>query len=306
MGKYRLLRGLAFVAVLLGVVIVGAASRAIAAELTMEGEEYSSLEERFKQEAEAQKESRFFIRPHKPTYFLATYNSNTNSKPYQEQFQIDEKLKNWEVKFQFSMKVPIWENIGGTRTHLFAAYSQLSLWQAFLNDKVISAPFRETNYEPEVFVAFESNFEFLGLRNRTISISLNHQSNGRGGILSRSWNRIIGGMTFDKGNFACAVKGWYRIPEDKEDDDNPNMEKYYGYGELYTYYKIKDHLVGGMLRNNLRPDGNKGAIQIDWTFPLTKYTRGYVQYYNGYGETLIDYNHPTNRIGVGVLLSDWL
>jgi phospholipase A1 len=291
---------------LIGALMPGSICPATAADGTVVGEEPSALGERIRQEEQAQKASRFFIRPHKPTYFLVTYNSNPNSKPYQEEFPqfADQTLSDWEVKFQFSMKVPIWENIGGTRTDLFAAYSQLSLWQAFLNKDEISAPFRESNYEPEIFVTFRDNFKLLGFTNRTISISFDHQSNGMGGSLSRSWNRIIGIMSFDKGNFAFAVRGWYRMPEDEEDDDNPAMEKYYGYGELYAYYKIKDHLVGGTFRNNLRSE-NKGAIQLDWTFPLTKYFRGYVQYFNGYGESLIDYNHSNNRIGLGVLLSDW-
>jgi phospholipase A1 len=81
-----------------------------------------------------------------------------------------------------------------------------------------------------------------------------------------------------------------------------------GYGEFRDFYKYRAQVFGLMLRNNFYVSDNLGAIQLDWSFPLFHKERlkGYLQYFNGYGESLIDYNAHTNRIGFGLLLTDWL
>lgn len=55
-----------------------------------------------------------------------------------------------------------------------------------------------------------------------------------------------------------------------------------------------------------RLDGNKSAIELDWSFPLAGQIKGFVQYFCGYGETLLDYNELDQRLGVGFLLADWI
>ena len=52
----------------------------------------------------------------------------------------------------------------------------------------------------------------------------------------------------------------------------------------------------------------RGAFELGWSFPLWKYPylKGYIQYFSGYGESLIDYNQHVNKVGIGFALSDWL
>jgi phospholipase A1 len=186
---------------------------------------------------------------------------------------------------------------------LWLGYTQRSFWQLYNFDD--SSPFRETNYEPEVLLNFRTRFSILGLRSRFINVGLNHQSNGQSEPLSRSWNRIVVKIGLESGGLSLLLTGWYRLPESAAVDDNPGIGKYVGYGEVWAFYFLKRHRFGIMLRDNLDFRTNRGAVQLEWSFPLLEQFSGYVQYYLGYGESLLDYRHRINRIGIGFILSDW-
>ena len=84
------------------------------------------------------------------------------------------------------------------------------------------------------------------------------------------------------------------------------MEDYLGNFEFQGAYRWGAHEFGLMFRNNLDFDVNRGAAQLDWSFPIHGRLRGYVQWFNCYGESLIDYNENVNSFGVSVKLTDWL
>jgi phospholipase A1 len=198
----------------------------------------------------------------------------------------------------------------GKDMDLWVAYTQLSFWQLY--NSAFSSPFRETNYEPELLLNIRTDYDLLGLgllKGRIVNLGINHQSNGRSEPLSRSWNRVVANFGFEKGGFNLLLKSWYRIPENARDDDNPDISKYMGYGEAWGIYYWNKHRFAAMLRNNLRPGDNRGAVQLDWSFPLSFLRNdrisGYIQYFNGYGESLLDYNKSVNRIGIGIMLTDW-
>jgi phospholipase A1 len=61
-----------------------------------------------------------------------------------------------------------------------------------------------------------------------------------------------------------------------------------------------------MARHSLRGgDDAHGAMQFDWGFPISRTLRGHVQVFDGYGESLIDYNHRATYFGLGVSLLEW-
>jgi phospholipase A1 len=255
----------------------------------------------------ASRKDPFVIRLHRPNYMLPmAHNSSPNSDTALDNDR-NAKAQNNEAKFQISFKVKLWEDVLGKDMDLWFAYTQLSFWQVY--NKTFSSPFRETNYEPELLLNFRMDYNLFGLRGRIMNLGIDHQSNGRSQMLSRSWNRITASAGFERNNFNLLLKTWYRLPESRHNDENPEIMKYMGYGELWGTYYWKNHRFGIMLRNNLRMSDNKGAIQLDWSFPFPFIKKdrvsGYIQYFNGYGESLLDYDKSTNRIGIGLMLMDW-
>lgn len=208
-----------------------------------------------------------------------------------------------ELEFQLSIKVTVWEQIFDDNGYLSVGYTNRSFWQAY--NSAASAPFRETNHEPELMLTFANDWEWMGIRNVANQFIFNHQSNGRGEPLSRSWNRIMLNMVFERDRFAMSFKPWYRLPESSKDDDNPDIEKYLGHFEWMGIYQWHNRTLSVMLRNNLRSE-SKGAIELGWSFPISSRVKAYVKYFNGYGESLIEYNNAIESIGIGVLISDWL
>lgn len=252
------------------------------------------------------------LTPHQRNYLLPTsYVSSPNEKPVAPEFQAfypDENLDNIEVKFQLSLKYRFASDVFLPEDGFYFGFTSLSFWQAYNSD--VSAPFRETNYEPEIYWKAPIDGLPLNIDANEIGFGFSHQSNGQAGTLSRSWNRIYANITWEKGNYVFNFKPWYRIREDKKrsnldpkGDDNPDIEKYLGHFEFTTVYRKRDHEVSLLIRNNLRSE-NRGAVQLDWTFPIWRGLQGHVQYFNGYGESLIDYNRQIERIGFGVLLSE--
>lgn len=261
--------------------------------------------------------NRFVLTPHKRNYILPlSYTDTPNTAPYNQALANDEKeeslafsdLRHTEFEFQISVKILLRENLFNDNGHLYLGYTNHSLWQVY--NRETSAPFRETNHQPELLLDFTNDFEIFGFRNVLNEISLNHQSNGQSGILSRSWNRVMFNSVFEGENFSFAINPWYRIPEDKAQypgdpggDDNPDISHYMGNFQFTGAYRHKSNIFSVELRNNLKSD-NRGAVELAWTFPLSPTMRGYLSYFDGYGHSLIDYNAKQQVVGLGITFAD--
>lgn len=249
------------------------------------------------------------MRAYKPIYLLpAFWSSKPNRMPHspnpRNTVTAAEDLDPTELKFQLGFKTKVAENLFGDNGDVWLGYTQSSRWQSYNSE--LSRPFRETNYEPEAMLVFRNGYSLLGWNGRMSGIGVNHQSNGRSDPLSRSWNRVILNIGLDRENWALVLRPWYRIPEGKRDDDNPDIEDYIGRGDATLVWNRDGHELSLTGRHSLRRgDRSHGSLQLDYGFPINRLLRGHVQVFDGYGESLIDYNHRATYVGVGFSLLEW-
>lgn len=190
--------------------------------------------------------------------------------------------------------------------NIYFAYSQRSFWQVY--DGASSRPFRETDYNPEVFYRWkpDDRIKVFG-----VDIGAEHESNGKSIPESRSWNRLYAAGFWEGRKTLAYLKLWYRLPEDEDRplddpkrDDNPDIDDYYGHGELQLQRNLfgnRRHRIAMLTR--LNPGTGKGAVNLNYSVPLSNYAFWNVYLWHGYGESLLDYDRKTSRIGVGVMFS---
>ena len=257
---------------------------------------------------------RFLLRPYKPIYIsFVDWTTSLNGSPSSPNplnttgagsASLANQGRRAETSFQLSFKSKVAENLFGDNGDLWVGYTQRSMWQIY--SQQLSRPFRETNYEPEVMAVFRTDYRLGGWHGRLASVSLNHHSNGRSLPLSRSWNRIIFQAGLERERWTLLLRPWWRIPEDANGDDNPDISDYYGRGEAVAIYRHGGHEWALTVRHSLRVGHSHGSVGLEHAFPISSYLKAHINLFHGYGASLIDYNHRQTRIGIGVSLTQWL
>ncbi|MFP5382650.1 MAG: phospholipase A [Gammaproteobacteria bacterium] len=210
-----------------------------------------------------------------------------------------------EVAFQISLKQRFLIN------NVYFAYTQKSMWQAI--NRGNSAPFRETNYNPEIFLRLLPGDDLLHrwhLDRWGFDLGFEHESNGRALPESRSQNRVYLSAFRPDGDTLWHFRTWYRLPEDPKSgpldpqgDDNPLTDDYYGYGEIaHRHHFGRNRMLMARVHGNLNT--GKGAIEIQLSKPSSDGDVFYLfSVFNGYGETLADYDNSVTRIGFGLMFN---
>ena len=249
------------------------------------------------------------IRPHLPMYVMplwynATPNYDIHSPTRQAEPFTKDSLQHLDSKLQISMKTKLAQDVFDTNADVWLGYTQQSYWQVY-NGKY-SRPFRSSDYQPEIFLTQPVTADLpFGGRLRMLGAGAIHHSNGQEDPLSRSWNRAYLMAGAEWGKLSVIPRLWARVNnESSSSEDNPDIEDYMGYGDIKFLYDLPEQQsLSGTLRYN--PSTNKGAAQIDYVYPLSKNINGYIQLFQGYGESIIDYNHENTSIGFGIVLNDW-
>ncbi|MEO1035426.1 MAG: phospholipase A [Pseudomonadota bacterium] len=262
--------------------------------------ETGSIRQRIEFEDRAEKTA-FAFTPHFPNYIAYSAVDEPNQAPFAELVGVPDPVEDNEAVFQISIKAPVWRDMWGTELSTYFAYTAKSWWQVANDD--FSNPFRETNYQPELFVRSEKPRQILGASLEGWSVGLAHESNGREELLSRSWNRVIarGGLQLTD-DLSLFAQTWYRIPDDEEEDENPNEYRFLGYGDMRLIWAPNRSTWTAMVR----PGTEETSFELTWSYPLSRAFRLYAAYFNGYGESLIDYDAKIERISIGIALNDFL
>lgn len=241
----------------------------------------------------------FNFRPHRDTYLLlANYSNSINDGPFEEYTPAGIKSKHVELMYQLSFKMKAMETIAGSPVDLWFGYTQQSFWQAY--NRSASSPFRETNYQPEVMAVAPIGKRLGGFDFRYASLGLVHQSNGQTANLSRSWNRVYGEVGGEYGKVAVTARIWKRLDNDRSDNDNIDIADFMGHGDLRVSYRDNGTEYSVLARRNFHT--KHGAVQLGWAAPIRSNLKGYLQFFSGYGQSLIDYNYAQVSLGAGVLV----
>lgn len=232
--------------------------------------------------------------PHEPLYFIA------GTKSPNAKFQISFKYQLFLEEGWMAERIPL-------MTNLFAGYTQVSLWDW----NKPSAPFFDSNYKPEMLcsVPLVTRGEWAEWFRLDLAGGLQHESNGRDGLSSRSINiaYLRPSLIFGKPDgfqVTLTPRGWVYLGDLS---DNPDIGNYRGHVEL--------RVVAGWERSLLltsmlhAADGLRhGSAEIGLSYPLFRIPAMsssaylYAQYFTGYGESLLSYNQRSSIFRAGFSL----
>lgn len=269
----------------------------------------NSLMSRYWELDDGDKRGTFNYTAYRPNYFMPLRtSSHTNARPYTPTQGYADDLPTYrrlETKVQLSLRTKVIQDVLVPGGDVWVAYTQESNWQLY--NRGASAPFRNTDYQPEaIFVAPTpqawQGWLPAGWQWRMTQVGFVHQSNGQTDPLSRSWNRVYAGVGLERGDLGLHWRAEHMLDRRSElRNNNPDIVDYLGTQQWQLTWSPGRATMGLVWRPSLR---GRGSIRADWSYPVFQRPvdglRWYAQLFNGYGDSLLDYNLRQTTLGLGL------
>lgn len=205
--------------------------------------------------------------------------------------------KNTNIKFQISVAQRLTRSTLPWGTYLFLFFTQKVFWNVLQN----SMPMTDLNFNPGIGLT-----KPLFVKNRYIgklNLIVEHESNGKDGLESRSWNRIaLGANIIIDPQLMVHGKVWIPIVDGQ---NNRDLLDYYGLYQCGTSFTTLNQRFGASLILTKRKGWKMNYNTVfELNYRLFKGENQYLflQYYNGYGEGLLDYNQFHSQLRVGFVI----
>lgn len=208
---------------------------------------------------------------------------------------------NTNIKFQISIAQKLTKSTLPWGTYLYLYYTQKVFWNVLEN----SMPMTDLNFNPGIGLAKPIFIKdrFIG----KVSLTLEHESNGRDSIWSRSWNKVtLGGSVMIDPNLTIYGKFWIPIIDGEH---NRDILKYCGIYQVGWSYRSPNRKFSCSLSlvkrlGNVFNFNTTFEVAYRWSRKSNQYL--FAQYYNGYGEGLLDYKKFHSQLRIGIVIKPTL
>lgn len=204
--------------------------------------------------------------------------------------------ENSDAKFQISVSQRLTNSVLPFKTYLFLTYSQLAFWDVFQE----SFPFRDINFNPTIGLAklLVYNNRYLG----DVAFQAEHESNGKDGEASRSWNKLsFSGQFKITPHWSYFSKIWIPLVDG---ENNADIVRYKGWMTTAMSYNQKNKLSASLILNKRGGNFFDYNVTMNFAYRLFEKDNQYIffEYYDGYGEGLLDYREYHQRFRVGFVI----
>lgn len=204
---------------------------------------------------------------------------------------------NTDIKFQISIQQRLTRSTLPFGTYLYLFYSQKCWWNVLEN----SMPMVDLNFNPGIGLA-----KPLFVKNRyvgKITLMAEHESNGRDGLASRSWNKIsLAASIMIDPQVTVHGKVWIPIVDGQNNRDILDYSGIYQVGTEFTSRNRRFTASVVLVKRRGWKLNYNTIIELGYRIFRRDNQFLFLQFYNGYGECMLDYNQFRSRVRVGIVI----